>query len=357
MAVDLSDDVWSAQDTSPADIESALRELLIRHHSEVGADAPARVLNLIAIVDRQWRGEVENRLEKVGRYHASRTVLCSVESGRETIDARVRLIADDQPHPGEFSLTHEHVIVDIGPQHLAHLDTIVDPLVVTDLPTMTWAPHAHHEGVDAVMRLSQVVLLDTVSEPALADALSWARGLADRAYVVDLAWLRSTPWRERIASTFDPPAFRPQLDAITKVAVRHHPDSAAAAVLLCGWLASRLGWSPGALSSRGHDGGFKGRAKTRRHEIELSLDPEPRQDVPGLAGITIETAQGTTVALDRGPGGLRAKRVTRKGKEIEWTVLGASRGEAGILGEGIRQALLRDPTYRPALDAATEMVG
>ena len=29
--------------------------------------------------------------------------------------------------------------------------------------------------------------------------------------------------------------------------------------------------------------------------------------------------------------------------------MGASRGEGGILGEGVRQALLRDPTYRPAL--------
>jgi hypothetical protein len=37
-------------------------------------------------------------------------------------------------------------------------------------------------------------------------------------------------------------------------------------------------------------------------------------------------------------------------------VLGASRGEAGILGEGIRQALLRDPTYRPALEHARAMV-
>jgi hypothetical protein len=37
-------------------------------------------------------------------------------------------------------------------------------------------------------------------------------------------------------------------------------------------------------------------------------------------------------------------------------VLGASRGEAGILGEGIRQALLRDPTYGPALTAACEML-
>jgi hypothetical protein len=37
-------------------------------------------------------------------------------------------------------------------------------------------------------------------------------------------------------------------------------------------------------------------------------------------------------------------------------VLGASRGESGILGEGIRQALLRDPTYGPALEAATAMI-
>ena len=39
----------------------------------------------------------------------------------------------------------------------------------------------------------------------------------------------------------------------------------------------------------------------------------------------------------------------------EWKILGASRGEGGILGEGVRQALLRDPTYGPALDAAREL--
>jgi hypothetical protein len=39
-----------------------------------------------------------------------------------------------------------------------------------------------------------------------------------------------------------------------------------------------------------------------------------------------------------------------------WTVVGASRGEAGILGEGIRQALLRDATYKPALECAKELL-
>jgi hypothetical protein len=36
--------------------------------------------------------------------------------------------------------------------------------------------------------------------------------------------------------------------------------------------------------------------------------------------------------------------------------MGASRGEAGILGEGIRQALLRDHTYAPALEHAATML-
>jgi len=54
--------------------------------------------------------------------------------------------------------------------------------------------------------------------------------------------------------------------------------------------------------------------------------------------------------------GLRARARSADGGEREWTIPGASRGEGGVLGEGIRQALLRDPTYRPALDAATQMV-
>ena len=37
-------------------------------------------------------------------------------------------------------------------------------------------------------------------------------------------------------------------------------------------------------------------------------------------------------------------------------MLGASRGEAGILGEGIRQALLRDPAYKRALERAKAML-
>jgi glucose-6-phosphate dehydrogenase assembly protein OpcA len=219
---------------------------------------------------------------------------------------------------------------------------------------MVWAPHGHEEGVDALLKLSDVVLLDSVEEPDVGGALTRVAGLCQRVYVVDLAWLRSTPWRERVSATFDPPQWRDELFRISAVAVRHGPDSLAAAALFCGWLASRLGWTPHALTRV--DGHQEGKLRARRGDVAVRMEPMERQSVPGLAGVTIESADGMTISLDRGPGGLSARRVDRKGREWRWTVLGASRGETGILGEGVRQALLRDPTYRPALDAARAMV-
>ena len=59
-----------------------------------------------------------------------------------------------------------------------------------------------------------------------------------------------------------------------------------------------------------------------------------------------------TLARPRRRAGSPLAGADRKGREWRWTVMGASRGEAGILGEGIRQALLRDQTYGPALKAA-----
>jgi glucose-6-phosphate dehydrogenase assembly protein OpcA len=347
--------VWSEQDTTPGAIEAALRELLKEDRRQAEGHAPARVLNLVVIVDREWRGEILNRLERVGRYHPSRTILCAVEPGRTTIDASVAITTDVHTHPGEFSPTRERVVLDLGPRHLERLDTIVDPLVVSDIATLVWSPHGHPEAVDALMRLTQVVLVDSVNEPNPASAVARAQQLAQMAYVVDLAWLRSTPWRERVAATFDPPQWRGELGRIDSVKVRHRPDSGIAGVLFCGWLAARLGWEAGPLVSA--NGALHGRAHGRRQDVEVQLVPDHGQSVPGLAGIEIGTASGMRISLDRGPGGLAARRVDRKGNESRWTVLGASRGEAGILGEGIRQALLRDPAYRRALERAKTMLG
>jgi glucose-6-phosphate dehydrogenase assembly protein OpcA len=347
------EEVWSEKDTTPSRIADALRELLATRHRAADFFVPARVMNLIVIVDAAFRGEVENRIERVGRYHPSRLILCAVDHRRTTLDAWASVgTTSFDPRPGVLSVGRERIEIEMGPRHLRSLDTVVAPLLVTDLATMVWAPHGHEHGVDAMRRHANIVLVDSQDED-LVPALQRADHLSSYAYVVDLAWLRSTPWRERIAAAFDPPEFRRSLGVISRVVVRHRADSVAAGVLLCGWLASRLRWRPEVMSQRGN--ALTGHARARRDDVRLELQPLELSS-PGLGGVTIETSTGESLSLDRASGGLCELRRARDGSERRFQLLGASRGESGILGEGVRQALLRDPTYRPALAAARAMI-
>jgi len=347
------DAVWSAQGTTPDEIEAALRDLLIEVHAEQEEVVPARVLNMIAFVDRAWAGEIANRLRGVGRYHASRTLVLAYEPRRERLDARVMLVSDAPAVPGDLALLRETVIVELGDSHLDDLLTIADPLVVTDLPTLLWSPHGHHDIVGQLLPLAQAILLDSVEETDPHEALERASALSVEAYVVDLAWLRSTPWRERVAASFDQPARRRELKTITGLSIRHHPASTAAALLLAGWLASRLDWQAGTLLAHGDE--LAGKARSSRQDIGLRLQAAPELTVPGLESVAVETASGRSLTLTRGAGGLRAHVRDERGNSHEWTIMGASRGETGVLGEGIRQALLRDPTYVPSVRSALAM--
>ncbi len=80
------------------------------------------------------------------------------------------------------------------------------------------------------------------------------------------------------------------------------------------------------------------------------------QDVPGLSGLTLTLRDGSSLSLDRGAGGLRASERDSSGVERTWRLLGASRGEGGILGDGIRQSLLGDPVYGEALRQASGLL-
>src|SRR3954471_2732101 len=277
-----SEEVWSEADTSPSAIDGSLRRMLAERHAEDPDFVPARVCNLIAIVDRDWRGEIENRLERVGRFHPSRTIVCAVEKRRSAIDAVVSLGMSGEHKQGEVAVGAERVELFIGEQHLDRLqaigdpfirpplETIVDPLIVPDLMTIVWSPHGHDQAIDALVKLAGVVLIDTVTAPDPGAAAKRAQWLTERAYVVDLAWLRSVPWRERLASTFDPPQWRPSLSEITAVTVRHHPDSVVSATLFVSWLATRLGWTPAPMEEE--DGGLVSRARASGRKVKLRTE-------------------------------------------------------------------------------------
>ena len=243
----MSEDVWSATDTDPDAIDAALRGLLRRRHAADRALAPARVLNLIVVVDSEWKAEVSERLKQVGRYHASRTILCSIEQGRTTLDA-VATIAYEEGTGSGVRPVRERVEIDLGPEQAGRLDTIVDPVLVSELPTMLWSPNGHEDAVAALVPLTDVILLDTDSSEA-DRSLARADELRQSVYMVDLAWLRTTPWRERLASSFDLPSRSAALSELSGVCVRHHRDSLASAALLAGWLATRLDWEGEPLCS------------------------------------------------------------------------------------------------------------
>jgi glucose-6-phosphate dehydrogenase assembly protein OpcA len=348
----VSEDVWSEQDTDPGGIEKALRELLRERHGENEALAPARVINLVVIVDREWKGEISNRLERAGRYHASRLVLCAVEEGRKTLDATASVTYEDPGQAG-FGVMREEVEIDLGPDHLKGLQTIVDPVLVSEMPTVLWSPHGHVEAVETVMHLVDVVLLDSDDMSDPAEAFERAAQCCGDAYVVDLAWLRTTPWRERLAASFDLRQRTAALYEISELEVRHQEHSTASALLLSGWLASRLGWDRKKLRAGGR-GELCGELQREGESISVRLNMLD-QESPGLGGVTVGSRHGASLSLQRGEGGLHAHERDADGGEREWKILGASRGEGGILGEGIRQALLRDPTYSPALTAAREL--
>jgi glucose-6-phosphate dehydrogenase assembly protein OpcA len=345
----VSQDVWTARDTTPDAIEAALRELLRERHAANTSLAPARVLNLIVIVDHESKDEVKQRLTRAGQ-NASRTVLCTVAPERTELDA-VATISYDEPHDG-LSVVRETVEIDLGPEHLLALPTIVDPVLIAEIPTVCWSPDGHEEAVHELLGLIDVILLDSDDAPDPRDAFDRAELVREQAYVVDLAWLRTTPWRERLAASL---ALRPQaLSSMLSVEIRHRDGSTASALLLAGWLASRLGWESSALRPGHSEIGLHGAERSGAGQIAMTLRRSD-QEAPGLAGVTVSSEHGVSLSLQRGLGGLDASEDLADGRRQEWKILGASRGEGGILGEGIRQALLRDATYGPALAAGREL--
>lgn len=344
--------VWQQDDVDPGAVEQAMLALERERFRQRRRALPARALNLVVVVDADFTGEIVRRLESVGRNAPSRTILVRVHRHRRGLSARVTIATVHEGTPDEAST--EQVTLDVADRHLAHLESIVDPMVMTDVPTLLWAPHGHEGAIEALGALGQTVLLDSGDAADVPSGLNEAQLLIDEhaLSIVDLAWLRATPWRLRLAAHYEPVPRRAELWSIADVQVRHQPGSEAAAWLLLGWLGDRLRWSAELGRTRDASGA----------EVGLRLSPSD-VGVRGLAGVTLTTRAGASFALERHHGGLRAGRTDvfaavgeHTSTERHWTVLGASRGEAGVLGRALRRTLVPDDGYIGALATARRLL-
>jgi glucose-6-phosphate dehydrogenase assembly protein OpcA len=178
-------------------------------------------------------------LRALGAHHPARLVIlqpqpASADDGRPPgIDANVTIYgAEVDGHP----LTFDQVALSVRGEGAHHLDSIVEPFTLSDLPIVIWYPASLPAVSEPLLANASSVLVDTKDAHDVAGLIA----LAGRRAVVDLSWMRLRPWREMVAALFEPAAFRPFAHQITwaQISGKGGPRR-----LLAGWVASRLGLS------------------------------------------------------------------------------------------------------------------
>jgi glucose-6-phosphate dehydrogenase assembly protein OpcA len=196
------------------------------------------------------------------------------------------------------------------------------PLLLSDLPVFLWWPvgdpfdeYIFRSLTDSLNRLIVDSAYFETAEGTLAKMASQIRTQWPKIAITDMNWGRLTPWREMVASFFDAPAMRSYLDRIGHVNIEyavteeyHGPINRSQALLVAGWLASRLGWEAGeniyqlVHSETSHVPRAHLTLKSGKRTITVDLNAVPwKTSVPGdIFSITLE-APGAPGSQPGGP--------------------------------------------------------
>jgi glucose-6-phosphate dehydrogenase assembly protein OpcA len=181
-----------------------------------------------------WLPAARRTLAGLAERHPARTIFLVPEAGRgDRVDAAVSV--RDFPVGDGREVLSEVIEIRLRGTPAEHPGSIVLPLLVSDLPAFCrwrgrpdFGSSAFTEIVDVVDRL----VVDSGEWPGLPAAYARLVALFDEVTVSDIAYRRTLPWRARIAERWPDIA---SLDAIRVTGPR------ADALLLAGWLRSRLG--------------------------------------------------------------------------------------------------------------------
>ena len=143
------------------------------------------------------------------------------------LDAEIRV---GESSPGETLVLRQ------GAVHPQHADSVAAPLLVPDVPVVTWWPEnppeipaKHPLGVLAQRRVTDSAATESPQEVLASLARAYQPG------DTDFGWTRATPWRSLLAAILDQP--HPELDSGEVQAEQDNPT----ADLITAWLALRLG--------------------------------------------------------------------------------------------------------------------
>jgi len=223
--------------SSVIEVERELAEL--RESSSAPGQAPNQrtsVMTHIAWVPLEWEEAAERTLAGLAERHPSRTIMLRPRPEQEDtleLDASVQCFAF-----GERAVCAEVIRVLLCGERTRHPASIVVPLLLADLPVFCrWRGQPAFDPVfDQLVDTADRLIVDSTEWPS--DTLSHAYGeLAqrfDRTAISDIAWERTERWRRELAAAWPFEA--------REISVR---ATRAQALLLAGWLRSRLGHDVG----------------------------------------------------------------------------------------------------------------
>ena len=210
-----------------AGVEAALARL--RGDGNHGS-VRATTLNLVVMCpDAEAAARTDDVLDAIGGSRPLRAIVITPAAGRP----RARVSSACWTGGGQEVCAER---IAISGDRVA-LPSAVVSLLVADLPVFVWWQGALPDDSDGVLGELTEIASRVIVDSDEAGLEATARLEPRAAGLVDMAWVRTAPWREAIAAMFDGRTQRRALDHLIGVEVVGPPNQAA---LLAGWLRSRL---------------------------------------------------------------------------------------------------------------------
>jgi glucose-6-phosphate dehydrogenase assembly protein OpcA len=235
-AVPVHAEEWVGEDVGLADVERALWQL--RDASAEGTEGPdlrTSVMTHLAWVPPEWREAALETLAGLEERHPSRGIILFPEpSATDGIDAKVSVLAFPL-RGGRRHVAAEVIQLTLRGQCVRAPASIVTPLLVSDLPVfLRWRgelPFGARE-LEQMLGVCDRLVVDSLEWKDPASAYRELEPIFEQAAVSDIAWRRTWPWRRALAGLW------PEISEARELRVA---APAAEALLLVGWLRSRLG--------------------------------------------------------------------------------------------------------------------
>ena len=257
---------WQSRARSVEDIEKELARIWAEPNLAVKVDgveerrisARTSVMNLVVIARRAETAErAAATIASLAGRHPSRTLLVSTADpdGPSWLDAQIQAHCI-LPRADASETCAEFIFLTCGGESGRHLEAVVAPLLIHDLPVAIWWPG------EPMLGSAQARDIVAMADRVIVDGSQWsgtglqrlrqlARLLEDpHLGIWDFALVRQARWRDAIASTFDMPDFLPYVRSIRRIAVTYatHDETASVTgtnvvkpVYHVAWLSSRLG--------------------------------------------------------------------------------------------------------------------